>query len=178
MTYGGIVLSLKMPDKNGSSATSCSATTSWTDYIKNSPPYFGALVGRYGNRIGKAQFTLDGQTTPGHQQRAQHPARRQRRASTKWLDSRQGRNGPRRARLILNYTSKDGEEGFPGNLKVTATYTLTDNNGLRLDFTATTDKDTVCNLTHHSYFNLAGKGDILGHLVNINADNFTPVDAR
>ncbi|MEI2722685.1 MAG: hypothetical protein V9H26_03820 [Verrucomicrobiota bacterium] len=80
--------------------------------------------------------------------------------------------------LELNYTSKDGEEGFPGNLKVAATYTLTEDNALRLDFIATTDADTVCNLTHHSYFNFAGKGEVLGHVVTIHADRFTPVDAN
>ncbi len=79
--------------------------------------------------------------------------------------------------MELTYLSKDGEEGFPGNLNVTATYTLTDDNGLRLDYTATTDKATLCNLTQHSYFNLAGKGDILNHIVYINAGKFTPVDS-
>ena len=80
---------------------------------------------------------------------------------------------------MLAYLSKDGEEGFPGNLNVTATYTLTDDNALKLEFTATTDKPTVVNLTHHSYFNLAGQGngDILGHLVYINSDKTTPVDS-
>ena len=88
--------------------------------------------------------------------------------------------GPEGPRLVLNYLSKDGEEGFPGNLNVTATYTLTDDNALKLDFTATTDKPTIVNLTHHSYFNLAGQGngDILGHLVYINADKITPVDSH
>jgi aldose 1-epimerase len=85
--------------------------------------------------------------------------------------------GPHGPRLELSYLSKDGEEGFPGNLAVNATYTLTDDDALRLDYTARTDKDTVCNLTHHSYFNLAGKGDILSHIVMINADRFTPVDS-
>ena len=83
-------------------------------------------------------------------------------------------NGPAQ---ILTYVSRDGEEGYPGNLFVTAVYMVTEDNALRVDFTATTDKDTVCNLTHHSYFNLRGSGDVLGHVVTINADKFTPVDS-
>ena len=178
MTYGGVVLSLKMPDKNGQFGDVVLGCDKLEDYTKTPPPpYFGALIGRYGNRIGKATFTLDGQTF--HLAGNDHGNTLH--GGLKGFDKvlwtatdKQTDAGPS---LVLKYTSKDGEEGFPGTLNVTATYTLTDNNELRLDFTATTDKDTVVNLTHHGYFNLAGKGDILGHILTIPADNITPVDA-
>jgi aldose 1-epimerase len=179
MTYGGVVLSLKMPDKSGKFADVVLGGTKLEDYTKTPPPpYFGALIGRYGNRIGKATFTLDGKTY----QLAANNNGNTLHGGNKGFDKvvwtgvaqRETTHGPE---LVLNYISKDGEEGYPGTLNVTATYNLTDNNELRLDFTATTDKDTVVNLTHHSYFNLAGKGDILGHIVTIPADNITPVDA-
>jgi aldose 1-epimerase len=176
MTYGGIVVSLKVPDKNGKFGDVVLGYDNLDDYVKNNP-FFGTLVGRYGNRIAKGKFTLDGKeytlainNAPnnlhggpiGFDKRVWKVAK---------VDVSQ--DGPR---LELTYLSKDGEEGFPGNLNVTATYTLTDDNGLRVDYTATTDKATLCNLTQHSYFNLAGKGDILNHLVFINADKLTPVD--
>jgi aldose 1-epimerase len=176
MTYGGIVVSLKVPDKNGKFGDVVLGYDNLDDYVKNNP-FFGALVGRYGNRIAKGKFTLGGKeytlainNAPnnlhggpiGFDKRVWKVAK---------VDVSQ--DGPR---LELTYLSKDGEEGFPGNLNVTATYTLTDDNGLRVDYTATTDKATLCNLTQHSYFNLAGKGDILNHLVFINADKLTPVD--
>src|SRR5208282_3339292 len=140
-------------------------------------PYFGALIGRYGNRIGGAKFTLDGQTytlDTNDGPNMLHGGfkgfdKRYWTASASQVSS----DGPQ---LVLTYLSKDGEEGFPGNLSVTATYTLMNDNSLRLQYRATTDKDTVVNLTHHSYFNLAGKGDILSHVVMIPADKFTPVD--
>ncbi|MGA2556082.1 MAG: aldose epimerase family protein, partial [Verrucomicrobiota bacterium] len=178
MTYGGVVLSLKMPDKSGQFGDVVLGCDKLEDYTKTPPPpFFGALIGRYGNRIGKAQFTLDGQTyklSANDHGNTLHGGSKGFDKVVWTATDKQTDAGPS---LVLNYTSKDGEEGYPGTLNVTATYTLTDNNELRLDFTATTDKDTVVNLTHHSYFNLAGKGDILGHIVTIPADNITPVDA-
>jgi aldose 1-epimerase len=177
MTYGGIVQSLKVPDKNGKLGDVVLGYDDLDGYLKASP-YFGALVGRYGNRIGGAKFTLEGKTYT----LATNNGPNSLHGGIKGFDkvvwkatSLMTADGPA---LQLTYFSKDGEEGFPGNLKVTAVYTLTDNNELRLDFTATTDKPTVCNLTHHSYFNLAGQGngDILGHEVYINSDKTTPVD--
>jgi aldose 1-epimerase len=177
MTYGGIVTSLKVPDKNGKFDDVVLGYDNLDGYIKSSP-YFGALIGRYGNRIAKGRFSLDGveytlavNNTPN----ALH-------GGLKGFDkvvwtvaeAEVGEHGPK---LELMYLSKDGEEGYPGNLKVKATYTLTEDNALKVKFKATTDKDTVCNLTHHSYFNLAGSGDVLSHIVQINADTFTPVDA-
>ena len=142
------------------------------------PRSFGALIGRYGNRIGKAQFVLDGKTNhlaPNNNGNTLH-------GGIKGFDkvvwtANPAESSAHEPQLVLTYTSKDGEEGYPGTLKVTAIYTLTDNNEVRIDFTATTDKDTVVNLTDHSYFNLSGKGDILGHIVTIPAANITPVDA-
>ena len=183
MTYGGIVQSLKMPDQNGNFADIVLGFDKLEGYTSDSYvkgcPYFGALIGRYGNRIGGAKFTLEGQTytlSANDHGNTLH-------GGIKGFDKVvwtpvKANIGPEGPRLELNYLSKDGEEGFPGNLNVTATYTLTDDNGLKLVFTATTDKPTVVNLTHHSYFNLDGQGngDILGDLVYINANQTTPVD--
>jgi aldose 1-epimerase len=177
MTYGGTVTSLKVPDRKGNFGDVVLGYEKLDGYLTNSP-FFGCLVGRYGNRIAKAQFTLEGKI---YTLAINNPPNSLHGGPT-GFDKRvwnvtKAEVGPDGPRLELTYLSKDGEEGFPGNLNVTATYTLTDGNALRLEYTATTDKETVCNLTHHSYFNLAGKGDILGHLVYINADKFTPVDS-
>ena len=178
MTYGGIVQSLKVPDRIGKFDDVVLGYGNLEGYLTNNSPYFGVLIGRYGNRIGDARFTLDGKTytlTANNGPNSLHGGLRGFdkvvwRAKT-WLS-------PNGLALELAYLSMDGEEGFPGNLKVTAVYSLTDSNELRLDFTATTDKPTVCNLTHHSYFNLRGQGngDILGHEVYINSDKITVVD--
>ena len=175
MTYGGIVQSLKVPDKNGHFGDVVLGYDNLDGYLTNNP-FFGALVGRYGNRISKGKFTLG-----GHEYTlALNNAPNNLHGGPVGFDKRvweatplMTADGPA---LQLTYLSKDGEEGFPGNLKVTAIYTLTDDNGLQVDYTATTDGDTLCNLTQHSYFNLAGKGDVLGHMVFINSDRFTPVD--
>jgi len=174
--YGGLLVSLKMPDRNGNFGDVVLGLDNLDDYMKKSP-YFGALVGRYGNRIAKGKFTLDGvdyTLATNNGPNALH-------GGLKGFDKvfwqatpEQGADGPS---LHLTYLSKDGEEGYPGNLNVTAVYTLTDDNSLRLEYTATSDKDTVANLTHHSYFNLRGSGTILDHVVYINADKFTPVDS-
>jgi aldose 1-epimerase len=174
--YGGIITSLKVPDRNGNLGDVVLGYDSLDGYLK-STPYFGALIGRYGNRIAKGRFTLDGITytlVTNNGPNALH-------GGAKGFDkvvwqafSYSTAEGPS---LELTYLSKDGEEGYPGDLKVKALYTLTQDNSLRLDYTATTDKDTVLNLTQHSYFNLAGKGDVLNHVVYINADKFTPVDS-
>jgi aldose 1-epimerase len=184
MTYGGIVEKLTMPDKNGNYADVVNGFDTLDGYTNpkyvGACPYFGALIGRYGNRIGAAKFTLEGQTYT----LATNNGPNSLHGGVKGFDkvvwtAVKADVGPEGPRLELNYLSKDGEEGFPGNLNVTATYTLTEDNALKLTFTATTDKPTVVNLTHHSYFNLAGQGngDILGHLVYINSDQTTPVDS-
>jgi aldose 1-epimerase len=174
MTYGGIVQSLTMPDRNGKFDDIVLGCDSVEAYTKVTT-YFGCLVGRYGNRIGKAKFTLDGKTYTLAANNGPNSLHGGVKGFDKVVWDVVTATGDS---LTLHYLSKDGEEGFPGNLNVTATYTLTDDNALRLDFKATTDKATVVNLTHHSYFNLAGqgKGDILGHEVYINSDKTTPVD--
>jgi aldose 1-epimerase len=177
MTYGGIVQSLTMPDKTGKLEDIVLGYDNLQGYIDKTP-YFGALIGRYGNRIGGAKFTLEGKTY----ELAKNNNGNSLHGGVKGFDKvvwtarpSVSVHGPQ---LVLAYLSRDMEEGFPGNLEVSAIYTLTEDNELKLEFTARTDKPTVCNLTHHSYFNLAGqgKGDILGHVVTINADKTTPVD--
>ena len=178
ITYGGTVVSLTAPDRNGKYADVVLGMDDLAGYMK-ATAFFGALIGRYGNRIGHAQFTLDGNTykTPANDNgNTLHggPAGFDKRVwSAVPGSSADGQT------LELTYVSKDGEEGFPGTLTAKVVYTLTAKNELKIDYTATTDKPTVVNLTNHSYFNLAGagEGDVLGHEVMINADRYTPVDA-
>ncbi|MGD0251832.1 MAG: aldose epimerase family protein [Verrucomicrobiota bacterium] len=185
ITYGGIVQRLTMPDKNGKFADIVLGFDSLDGYTRDSYvkacPYFGALIGRYGNRIGGGTFTLDGQTCTLPQNDHGNTLHGGLKGFDKvvWTAVKAD-IGPEGPRLVLNYLSKDGEQGFPGNLNVAATYTLTDDNALKLAFTATTDKPTVVNLTHHSYFNLSGQGngDTLDELVYINANQTTPVDSK
>jgi aldose 1-epimerase len=176
-SYGGIVTELHVPDKNGQTGDVVLGFKDLDSYL-GGHPFFGAIAGRYANRIAKGKFTLDGQeytlptnNGPNHLH-----------GGVKGFDKRvwqaeqtQSKDGPA---LRLRYTSKDGEEGYPGNLDVTVTYTLTDDNALHIDYEATTDKPTVVNLTNHSYFNLAGDnaGSIHDHWMMINADAYTPVD--
>ncbi|HTM47485.1 MAG TPA: aldose epimerase family protein [Bryobacteraceae bacterium] len=178
MTYGGIVTSLRVPDRNGKPDDVVLGFDSLDGYLGDPPaPYFGALIGRYGNRIGKARFTLNGTE---YKLAANNNKVNHLHGGLKGFDKvvwKAASTSPQS--LELTYLSKDGEEGYPGNLTTTVTYTVTDNNELKLEYKAATDKDTVLNLTNHSYFNLAGQGegDILAHRIMINADKFTPVDA-
>jgi aldose 1-epimerase len=182
MTYGGIVTSLTTPDKNGKFGDVVLGFDSLDGYVNDAyqkaMPYFGAFIGRYGNRIANGKFSLDGEEYTLPINNAPNTLHGGPKGFDKVVWSVEAadvaEHGPK---LELMYLSKDGEEGFPGNLTVHATYTVTDDNALQIKFKATTDKDTVVNLTHHSYFNLAGRGDVLGHVVYINADEFTPVDA-
>ncbi len=174
--YGGIVVTLQVPDRDGKMIDVVQGYDNLDAYVKNNP-FFGALIGRYGNRIAKGQFTLDGKAyklAGNNFGNALHGGEKGFDKvvwTAKPVESKLG------AALELSYLAKDGEEGYPGNLKVVATYTLTNDNALRLDFMAGTDKPTVVNLTHHSYFNLSGSGTILDHLLMINADKTTPVDS-
>lgn len=174
INYGGTVVSLRVPDRKGQFDDIVLGYDNLNGYLTNSP-YFGCLVGRYGNRIGGAKFSLNGQTYTLAANNGPNSLHGGIKGFDKvaWSVVKSTHNS-----LTLRYLSKDGEEGFPGNLDVTAVYKVTDNNELKLEFAATTDKPTVCNLTHHSYFNLAGqgKGDILGHEVQINSDKTTPVN--
>jgi aldose 1-epimerase len=174
--YGGIVVSLKAPDRDGNFSDIVLGYDKLDDYLKSSP-YFGALIGRYGNRIARGKFILDGVTytlATNNYPNALHGGNKGFDKVVWTAKALKTVDGPQ---LELTYFSKDGEEGYPGNLSVKAVYTLTEDNALRLDYAAASDKDTVINLTQHSYFNLAGKGDILGHEVHINANRFTPVDS-
>jgi aldose 1-epimerase len=178
--YGGIVVSINTPDRNGKMGDIALGFDSLAGYLTaeyaKSSPFFGALIGRYGNRIGNAQFKLDGKTYNLDKNNGANSLHGGAQGFDKhvWTAATLPDGG-----LKLTYLSKDGEEGYPGNLNVTVTYHLTDENELKIDYSATTDKNTVVNLTNHTYFNLAGagSGDILKQVMMINADRFTPVDA-
>jgi len=172
--YGGIVTSLMVPDRAGKMADVVLGFDSLDGYL-GEHPYFGALIGRYGNRIGKARFTLNGKTY----KLAANNNGNHLHGGLVGFDKKVWTAAPvGDDTLELTYLSKDGEEGYPGNLSVKVRYTLTADNELKLGYEATTDKATVLNLTNHSYFHLggAGSGDSLGHRIQILADRFTPVD--
>ena len=178
--YGGIVVSLTAPDRNRKFADLVLGYNDLDSYLKPPFPYFGAIVGRYANRIAKGRFTLNGE----EYKLAVNNGENTLHGGIKGFDKvvwkvKQVRTTPAGPALFLTYLSKDGEEGYPGNLTVTVVYTLTNNNELKIDYTASTDKDTVTNLTHHSYFNLAGEGngDILDHQLVLKANRFIPTDA-
>ena len=162
MTYGGIVQSLKVPDKNGKFADVVLGFDPLDGYTRDAYvsacPYFGALIGRYGNRIGGAKFTLEGQTYTLATNNGPNSLHGGIKGFDKVVWTAKPLETPYGPVLILTYISKDGEEGFPGNLVVSATYSLTEDNALKLEYSATTDRPTVVNLTQHSYFNLAGQG--------------------
>ncbi|RZL12907.1 MAG: galactose mutarotase [Hymenobacter sp.] len=183
-TYGGTLTSLLVPDKAGKLSDVILGFDNVSGYLspafKKSNPYFGALIGRYGNRIAKGQFTLDGKAyhvglnNNGNSLHGGTVGFNQKVWTAKPGTSAEGET------LTLSYLSKDGEEGYPGNLNVTVTYTLTNDNALKIDYAATTDKATPVNLTNHAYFNLAlGQSkDVLAHQVTIPADRYTVVDAN
>jgi aldose 1-epimerase len=166
-----------MPDKNGNKSSIVMGFDSITQYLEH-PPYFGALVGRYGNRIAKAQFKLGDSVYHLAANNGPNSLHGGLKGFDKivWDVSVPDSTTPS---ITLKYVSKDGEEGYPGNLNVTVVYTLSDDDGLKIDYTATTDKPTPLNLTNHSYFNLTGspKNSILDHTLMIDADAYTPVDS-
>jgi aldose 1-epimerase len=175
MTYGGIILSLRVPDRQGQLDDIVLGYDSAAAYAANNGPFLGAIIGRYGNRIAKGRFMLDGvsytlatNNGPNHLH-----------GGVKGFDKVMWRGEPRPDGVTFTYTSADREEGYPGTLLARVSYTLTDRNELEIEYEATADKPTVVNLTQHSYFNLAGQGarDILEHRLRIDADRFTPVDA-
>jgi aldose 1-epimerase len=175
ISYGGIITSLRVPDRTGRLDDIVLGFDSLDAYLKDDP-FFGAIIGRYGNRIAKGAFTLDGQTYKLAANNGPNHLHGGHMGFDKVLWTAEpvaGKNA-----VTFSRTSPDGEEGYPGNLRVQVTYTLTDANELIVDYRATTDKATPVNLTQHSYFNLAGQasGDILGHQLMLNADRYTPVD--
>ncbi len=178
MTYGGIIVSLKTPDKSGHFADITLGFDTLAGYL-NKNPFFGALVGRYGNRIAKAKFTLDGKEYKLAANNGPNALHGGLKGFDKVVWQAEPFEKTSEVGLILKYTSVDGEEGYPGTLHVTVTYTLDDKNELSIDYHATTDKATPVNLTNHTYFNLSGEGsgNILGEELTLNADHYTPVDS-
>ncbi len=174
---GGIVVSIKVPDRSGNLADVVLGYDSLEGYITN-PAYFGAIIGRYANRIAHGKFTLNGKTYTLAKNNGENSLHGGMNGFNKmvWAARDVSKDSPS---LELKYASKDGEEGYPGTLSVRVVYTLTAQNELKIEYSATTDKDTILNLTNHSYFNLAGQGsgDILGHMLTIHSNKFTPVDA-
>jgi aldose 1-epimerase len=175
--YGGIIVSLRVPDKKGGLADVVLGYDSLDGYLTN-PAYFGAIVGRYANRIANGKFTVDGVEYHLAKNNGPNSLHGGLKGFNKAIWHAEPFTNEQGSGLILTYTSKDGEEGYPGNLKTKVTYTLTDKNELQIDYEATTDKATPMNLTSHGYFNLAGEGngDILKHELMLKADRFTPVD--
>jgi aldose 1-epimerase len=177
MNFGAIVLSLRVPDRNGKFDDVVLGFDSLEPYFINDP-HFGSIIGRYANRIANGKFTLDGVEYTLPKNNGPNTLH----GGVKGFDKRLWQAEPSENKtgvaLVLRYTSKDGEEGFPGNLKTKVTYALADSDELTIDYEATTDKATPVNLTSHGYFNLAGQGtgDVLAHELLINADRFTPVD--
>ena len=174
--YGARVVSILVPDKNGKLTDVVVGQDNVQAYTDGGDTYFGAIVGRYGNRIAKGKFKLDGKEyTLATNNGANHLHGGKKGFSRQVWDAQPVGD----TSLVLTYVSKDGEEGYPGTLTSKVTYTVTSNNELKIDYNATTDKKTVLNLTNHSYFNLNGQGSgtINNHTLQINADNCTPVDS-
>ena len=173
--YGGIVVSLLVPDREGKLGDVVLGYDTLAEYVAKSP-YFGCLVGRYGNRIAKSEFKLDGRTYSLAKNDGENHLHGGRTGFDKVVWSPKPQSAHDHVGLQLQYLSKDGEEGYPGALSATVTYTLSDQDEFLVDYLAFADKATVVNLTHHSYFNLdAAEGDTRDHLLTINADYFTPV---
>jgi len=175
--YGTILTELWVPDKNGVLADVVLGFDNLESYLKGHP-YFGAIAGRCANRIAKGRFTLDGKTYQLATNNGPNHLHGGVKGFDKYVWDAEPKMTPEGPALVLSRTSPDGEEGYPGTVKATCTYTLTNANELKIEFTATTDKPTIVNLAHHTYWNLGGAaaGDILGHTLQINADRFTPVD--
>jgi aldose 1-epimerase len=176
-TYGGIVVSLKAPDRNGVVADVVLGFDDADGYLTNfngpSNAFFGAIIGRYANRIAQGSFTLDGNKYSLPRNNGENTLH----SGPHGFNNVVWKAKPVADGVELTYLSKDGEAGFPGNLSAVVRYTLLKGD-LRIEYWATTDKDTVINLTNHSYFNLAGQGDILNYQLTLHASRFTPVDAR
>jgi aldose 1-epimerase len=174
--YGGRIVSLLVPDKNGKLTDIVVGPATLKGFKESTEPYYGAAIGRYGNRIAKGKFTLDGKEyTLATNNGVNHLHGGKKGYQYVVWDAKQVSESV----LELTYLSKDGEEGFPGNLSIKMTYTLTPDNGLKFDYEATTDKPTVCNLTNHAFYNLngCGSGTVNNHVLQVNADEYTPVDA-
>lgn len=175
-TYGGVLVSLSAPDRNGKSADVVLGFDDIDGYVANfngsSNAFFGAIIGRYANRIANASFTLDGKKYSVPQNNGKNSLH----GGPHGFNNVVWKAKPLADGVELTYLSRDGEAGYPGNLSVTVRYTLAKGN-LKIEYSATTDQDTVLNLTNHAYFNLAAQGDILSHQLTLHASRFTPIDS-
>jgi aldose 1-epimerase len=178
MTYGGIITSVKVPDRDGNIANVTLNKATLDDYVAGHP-YFGCITGRYANRIARGTFTLDGEMYRLALNNGENTLHGGEVGFDKVIWEATEVTDGDGVGLVLSRTSPDGEEGYPGALTVEVTYTLTDNNEIRFDYHATTDAPTIVNLTNHSYWNLAGEGSgtTYDHELQINASNYTPVDS-
>jgi aldose 1-epimerase len=176
ITYGARIQSLKTPDRDGRSADITLGFDTLEGYLGPNP-YFGAIVGRYANRIAKGKFPLSGNVYELARNNGENALHGGLKGFDRVVWSARDVSTSDRQALELTYVSKDGEEGYPGTLTVTVVYSVSSENELRIEYTATTDKDTVVNLSNHTYFNLSGEPDILNHVMMIDANEFTPVDA-
>lgn len=174
--YGGTIITLHTPDRNGALGDIVLGFETLAEYQTRSP-FFGCIAGRYANRLANGKFTLDGVTYALATNNGPNHLHGGLRGFDKVVWQAETTQSADEVALQLRYVSVDGEESYPGNLALTVTYTLTNRNELRIDYRATTDKPTILNLTNHTYFNLAGQGKILDHLMLIDADHFTPVTA-
>ncbi|HEV2835752.1 MAG TPA: aldose epimerase family protein [Pyrinomonadaceae bacterium] len=172
--YGAAVVSLMAPDRNGKFGDVVLGYETLEEYVRN-PRYFGGLIGRHANRIGRGKFSLNGASYQLTQNNGVNHLHGGLRGFDKRVWNVIGVVDDDRKILRLGYLSRDGEEGYPGNLSAAVTYKLLPDNELEIEYRATTDRDTIVNLTNHSYFNLAGKGTILDHELTLHADSFTPV---
>ena len=177
ITYGAIITALEVPDRSGKLTDVVLGFDNLAAYLAGHP-HFGALTGRVANRIGNAEFTIDGKQYKLDANTPPHAIHGGRHGFDKVVLKGEDASGPDGPAVRMTYLSRDGEEGYPGNLSLAVTYTVTADNGLKIDYTATTDKPTVVNLTNHSYFNLAGpaSGPINGHELMLDADQYTPSD--
>ncbi len=178
ITYGGIITSLKVPDRNGQLGDVVLGYDALQGYVDKSP-FFGTIVGRYGNRIARGRFTIDGTTYTLPINNGPNHLHGGPQGFDKKVWKAEPFERPDAVGVVFTHTSPDGDMGYPGTLQAKVTYTLTNDNTLRFDYEATTDKPTHVNLTQHTYFNLAGagNGDVLGHELQMDADRYTPVDA-
>ena len=177
MTWGALLTELQVPDRSGKPGNVVLGFDNFATY-EAGHPFFGAIAGRVANRIARGKYTIDGKEYSAFVNNGPNSLHGGKEGFDKKVWAAETKQTPEGAALILRYTSPDGEEGYPGTLQTTVTYTLTEKNELKIDYLATTDKPTILNLTNHSYFNLAGpgNGDMLGHTLTINADKYTPVD--
>lgn len=178
ITYGGIITTLRTADRSGQMADIVLGFSDLAGYL-NDPPYFGAIVGRYANRIAKGRFTLDGHTYQVPTNNGENTLHGGTRGFDKVVWKATSFENDTSAGVILTYVSPDGDMGYPGRVEVRVTYTLTDSDELAVDYSATTSKATPINLSQHTYFNLAGDGkrDILAHVLQLNASRYTPIDS-